>query len=75
MTEPTTKPWLRTRVPGKLGILLSVLVAFVAGVPLSVYISGGSVVYLILAVLVFALAGWSFAAAVTKLRQERDNSK
>jgi hypothetical protein len=42
MTEPTTNRWLQTRVPGKFGILLSVLGAFVAGVPLSVFIGGGN---------------------------------
>ena len=76
MTEPTTNRWwLQTRVPGKLGILLSALGAFVAGVPLSVFIGGGNVLFLVFAVLLFAAVGWSFAASVTKLRQERASSK
>jgi hypothetical protein len=76
VTEPTTNRWwLRTRVPGKLGIVLSVLGAFVAGVPLSVFIGGGNVLFLVFAVLLFAAVGWSFAASVTKLRQERASSK
>lgn len=76
MTEPTTNRWwLQTRVPGKFGILLSVLGAFVAGVPLSVFIGGGNVLFLVFAVLLFAAVGWSFAASVTKLRQERASSK
>jgi hypothetical protein len=70
MTEPTTNRWLQTRVPGKFGILLSVLGAFVAGVPPSVFIGGGNVLFLVFAVLLFAAVGWSFAASVTKLRQE-----
>jgi hypothetical protein len=70
MTEPTTNRWLQTRVPGTFGILLSVLGAFVAGVPLSVFIGGGNVLFLVFAVLLFAAVGWSFAASVTRLRQE-----
>jgi hypothetical protein len=70
MTEPTTNRWLQTRVSGKFGILLSVLGAFVAGVPLSAFIGGGNVLFLVFAVLLFAAVGWSFAASVTKLRQE-----
>jgi hypothetical protein len=75
VTEPTTNRWLQTRVPGRFGILLTVLGAFVAGVPLYVFITGGHVLFLVLAVLIFALVGWSFAASVTKLRQERASSK
>lgn len=75
MNEPTTNRWLQTRVPGKLGILLSVLTAFVAGFVQSVFIAGGSVLFLLSAVLIFALAGWSFVASVIKLRQERNSQK
>jgi hypothetical protein len=39
-------------------------------VPLSVFIGGGNVLFLVFAVLLFAAVGWSFAASVTKLRQE-----
>jgi hypothetical protein len=70
MTEPKTNRWLRTRVPGKLGILIAALVALVAGYEFYVFIANSSVLYLVFAVLIFALAGWSLAAAVTKLRQE-----
>jgi hypothetical protein len=76
VTEPTTNRWwLQTRVPGKLGILLSVLGAFIAGYELYVFIAGGPVLFLVAAMLIYALAGWSFAASVTKLRQERASSK
>jgi hypothetical protein len=75
MTEPKTNRWLRTRVPGKLGILIAALVALVAGYEFYVFIAGGSVLFLVFAVLVFALAGWSFAAAVAKLRHERAGEK
>jgi hypothetical protein len=75
MTEPTTNRWLRTRVPGKLGIVIAMLVALVAGYEFYVFIASGSVLFLVFAVLVFALAGWSFAAAVTKVRQERAGEK
>ena len=73
MTEPTTNRWLQTRVPGKLGILISVLTAFVAGFQLNVFMAGGNILFLVFAVLIFALAGWSFAASVAKLRQDRAN--
>jgi hypothetical protein len=75
MTEPKTNRWLRTRVPGKLGILIAVLVAFVGGYEFYVFMASGSVAFLVFAVLIFALAGWSFAAAVTKLRHERAGEK
>jgi hypothetical protein len=71
MTEPKTSRWLRTRVPGKLGIVIAVLVALVAGYEFYVFIASGSALFLVAAILIFALAGWSFAAAVTKLRHER----
>ncbi len=76
MTEPrTNRWWLQTRVPGKLGILLSVLTAFIAGLGLYLFLAYGSVLFLIWGLLIFALAGWSFAASVAKLRQERASLK
>jgi hypothetical protein len=75
MTEPKTNRWLRTRVPGKLGILIAVLVALVAGYEFYVFTASGSVPFLVVAILIFAVAGWSFAAAVTKLRHERAGKK
>ncbi|GAC1405269.1 MAG: hypothetical protein NVS4B6_24950 [Mycobacterium sp.] len=76
MTEPSTnRRWLQTRVPGKLGILLSVLTAFIAGIGLYLFLAYGSIVFLIWGLLIFGLAGWTFAASVTKLRRERARSK
>jgi hypothetical protein len=75
MSEPNTNRWLRTRVPGKLGILIAVLVAFIAGYQFYVFLATGSILFLVFALPLFALAGWSFAAAVTKLRQERADDK
>lgn len=76
MKEPSTnRRWLHTRVPGKLGILLSILCAFIAGFGIYAFIAYGSVLFLIWGLLIYALAGWSFAASVHKLRQERTRSK
>jgi hypothetical protein len=73
MSRPMAKRWMQTRVPPKLGVLISLLTAFVAGFSLNIFLSGGHVLFVVFAVLIFALAGWSFAASVTKLRAERES--
>jgi hypothetical protein len=75
MKEPSSNRWLQTRVPGKLGVVLSILFAFIAGFGLYAFIAHGSVLFLIWGLLLFACAGVSFAASVIKLRQERADPK
>lgn len=75
MTEPTTNRWLQTRMPGKVGILMSILTAFVAGTQLFAFMTGGNALFLVAALVIFALFGWSFASSVTKLRRERAASQ
>jgi hypothetical protein len=72
MSEPATNRWLRTRVPGKVGIVLSVLIATCAATfAITAMSSGGTMWFLAMSLPVFALACWSLAASVIKLREER----
>jgi hypothetical protein len=66
--------WLNTRVPGRLGVVIAFLGAVFAGFEFWAYTATGGIIFLITALLIFALAGWAFAASVRKLRYERAQS-
>ena len=70
MTDPKSQRWLRTRVPSKLGILIAVLVALLAGYEFYVFLASSSVLFLVFALLLFALSGVCVAGAMIKRRQE-----